>query len=90
MSDYYGDVGYELWRSGRSPDDVDRDRVREYQSDGYSAEEAAHAIIRHDERARQRRMEAQQEEEAMYAQQYPEQPCPEQEYPEEGQINEGL
>ena len=82
MSDYYGDVSYEVWRSGHSPDDIDRDRVREYQSDGYRPDEAAHAMVRSWEQARQRRIEAQMEEEAMYQQQYPEQPYPEQEYPE--------
>jgi hypothetical protein len=79
MSDYYGDVSYEVWRSGHSPDDIDRDRVREYQSDGYRPDEAAHAMVRSWEQARQRRLEAQQEEEAYYAQQ----PYPEQEYPEQ-------
>jgi hypothetical protein len=76
VSDYYGDVTYEVWRSGRNPDDVDRDRVRDYEYDGYSAQEAATAIIRHKEQLALRRREAAELEESYWAHQQ------EQEYPE--------
>lgn len=88
MSDnYWADVSYNLWRSGRNPD-IDRDAVSDYKADGYSAEETARAIIRDEQRREERRREAALYEEAYWEHQYeqeqepePEPPAPEQ--PEE-------
>lgn len=44
--EYRGDVFYEVWRSGGSPDYIDYERVRDHFYDGFSAEEAARAELR--------------------------------------------
>lgn len=44
--DYYGDVVYAVWQRGGNPDMVDRDRVAERESDGYTEDEAAAAEYR--------------------------------------------
>lgn len=43
---YYGDVEFEVWRSGGNPDLVDRDRVREYFYEQYCPEDAASIELR--------------------------------------------
>lgn len=64
---YYSDVSYNLWRSGCNAD-IDHDAVSNYKADGYSAEEAANAIMRREDQARVRRQEAIWEEESRYQQ----------------------
>jgi len=39
--DYFGDVVYEVWRSGGDVDSIDRDRVEDHQDQGCEYEEAA-------------------------------------------------
>ena len=51
----FDDVYYEVWRRGGNPDAVDYDRVREAEYYGDTAEDIAHAELRHQER-RQARM----------------------------------
>lgn len=47
MSDkYFGDVVYEVWRSGGNPDAVSRDRVEADESSGAWAEETAASELR--------------------------------------------
>lgn len=46
MSDYYGDVIYEVWRRGGNPDAVDPDRVRDYQEEDLFPEHAAAREVR--------------------------------------------
>lgn len=53
---YFGDVVYEVWRRGGDSDAVDRDRLADYEYDGYSADEAASA-----EMGRQRHYEPEPE-----------------------------
>lgn len=53
---YCGDVEYEVWRRGGNPDRVDRDRLDDYEYDGYSAESAARAELE-----RQRHLEPEPE-----------------------------
>jgi len=50
----YGDVIYEVWRNGGDPDQVDYDRVREDQRDGYRYDEIADSELRRHERAHDR------------------------------------
>ncbi len=54
MGDTYGDVVYEVWRSGGNPDYVERDDVRDYEREGYYAEEIADMFLRRQERAHDR------------------------------------
>ena len=71
-NNYYADVSYNLWHSGHSAD-LDRDMVSDYKSNGYSAEEAANAIIRREEQAAARHREAlMMEMEQEYPEQQPE------------------
>lgn len=45
--DYWGDVLYEVWRSGGDVDRVDYDRVEDARYDGYDEYEAAASEMRH-------------------------------------------
>ena len=45
--DYFGDVVYEVWRSGGDPDRVDRDDVEDHRYAGRWPEEAARVELRH-------------------------------------------
>lgn len=44
--DYYGDVIYEVWRSGGNPDTVDYDDLDDYRYEGLYPDEAALCELR--------------------------------------------
>jgi hypothetical protein len=50
MSDYYGDMFYEVWRSGGNPDAIDPDRADDYKVAGYEPDEAAECEMRRQRR----------------------------------------
>lgn len=47
---YFGDVCYEVWRSGGNPDSVDYDRVRDREYDGYDYIDSARAELSYQRR----------------------------------------
>lgn len=63
MSDEYYDAYYEVWRSGRDPDRLDRDRADDLAADGCNGEEIAD-----DHFARMRRIEEREGRQAEYEQ----------------------
>lgn len=60
---YEGDVVYEVWRSGRNPDAIDYERVRDSYYQGVEAEYAAEREIRAQDEARRRQREEREMEE---------------------------
>ena len=59
---YFGDVVYDVWRSGGNSDLVDRDRVRDYEYDGYRSDEASRAEMYLQRRYRSEPEQIQEEE----------------------------